>query len=63
MYVGIFCIQLVALNIPIRRWMAEQRQRQTELELAQQQLKTLNQELAQQSTTDTLTGPEKPARV
>jgi len=56
MYVGIFGVLLVALNIPIRRWMAEQQQRQTELESVQNQLKALNQELAQQSTTDALTG-------
>jgi two-component system cell cycle response regulator len=56
MYVGIFGVLLVALNIPIRRWMAEQQQRQMQLESVQQQLKALNVELAQQSTTDTLTG-------
>lgn len=36
--------------------MKEQRQRQRELESVQSQLKALNRELAQQSTTDTLTG-------
>lgn len=56
MYVSVFGVLLLALNIPIRRWMAEQRQRQSELELAQEQLETLNNELARQSTTDALTG-------
>lgn len=56
MYVGIFGLLLVALNIPIRRWMTEQRQRQVQLESVQEQLKALNLELAQQSTTDPLTG-------
>jgi protein-histidine pros-kinase len=56
MYVSIFGVLLVALNIPIKRWMKEQRQRQMELESVQLQLNALNQELAKQSTTDTLTG-------
>jgi diguanylate cyclase (GGDEF)-like protein len=56
MYISIFGVLLVALNIPIKHWMKEQRQRQKELESVQLQLKALNQELAQQSTTDTLTG-------
>jgi diguanylate cyclase (GGDEF)-like protein len=56
MYVSIFGVLLIALNIPIKHWMKEQRQRQKELESVQLQLKALNQELAKQSTTDTLTG-------
>lgn len=55
-YVAIFGLLLVALNIPIRRWMAEQRQRQEQLEAVQEQLECLNSELARQSTTDMLTG-------
>lgn len=56
MYVGVFGVLLVVLNIPIRRWMSEQRARQEELELVQEQLNVLNRELAMQSTTDALTG-------
>jgi diguanylate cyclase (GGDEF)-like protein len=56
MYVCIFGVLLVALNIPIRRWMTQQQRQQAELESVQTQLKALNQELAQQSSTDTLTG-------
>lgn len=55
-YVGIFGVLLVALNIPIRRWMAEQRERQEQLELVQEQLNALNRDLATQSITDALTG-------
>jgi len=49
MYVGIFGVLLVALNIPIRRWMIEQQQRQMQLESVQQQFKTLNLELAEKN--------------
>lgn len=56
MYVAIFGVLLVALNLPIGRWMAEQERRAQQLEDMQRQLKVLNQELADQSLTDTLTG-------
>jgi serine phosphatase RsbU (regulator of sigma subunit)/anti-sigma regulatory factor (Ser/Thr protein kinase) len=49
MYVAIFGVLLVALNIPIRRWMIEQQQRQMQLELVQQQFKVLNLELAEKN--------------